>query len=87
MVLNLPFLRRRGGSRRIPILTYHSLNAQSRDYASNDHIALEEEREEELLRLSREQSGPSSRLGKVVEVSAVFVVFTIIMFTVMYFIG
>jgi hypothetical protein len=43
MVLNLPFLRRRGDSSRIPILTYHSLNAQAKEYACNDHIALEED--------------------------------------------
>jgi hypothetical protein len=42
MALKLPFLRRRA-RRPIPILTYHALNAQARDYASNDHIALEED--------------------------------------------
>jgi hypothetical protein len=43
MALKLPFLRRRGAARPIPVLTYHALNCQARDYQSNDHIALEED--------------------------------------------
>jgi len=60
MALKLPFLRRRGGSRRIPILTYHSLNAQSKDYGSNDHIALEED-----LRLIRRLGFRIARLADI----------------------
>src|SRR5207248_736341 len=37
------FLRRRPTSPRIPILAYHALNVADKDYASNDHIALEED--------------------------------------------
>jgi hypothetical protein len=43
MVLPFPFLHRRRGRRPIPILTYHALNCQARDYPSNDHVALEED--------------------------------------------
>jgi hypothetical protein len=56
MAFALPFLRRRG-PRPIPILTYHSLNAQARDYASNDHIALEED-----LKLARRLGFKVARL-------------------------
>lgn len=56
MAFALPFLGRRG-PRPIPILTYHSLNAQARDYASNDHIALEED-----LRLIRRLGFKVARL-------------------------
>jgi polysaccharide deacetylase len=42
MALELPFLRRRA-RKPIPILAYHALNAQAKDYASNDHVALEED--------------------------------------------
>jgi len=43
MILGLPFLRRRGAPRPIPVLVYHGLNAQSKDYGANDHIALEQD--------------------------------------------
>ncbi len=43
MALSLPFLRRRRARKPIPILTYHALNAQARDYASNDHVAFEQD--------------------------------------------
>jgi Polysaccharide deacetylase len=42
MALRLPFLRRKA-RKPIPILAYHALNCQAKDYASNDHIALEED--------------------------------------------
>jgi len=42
MVFGLPFLRRRA-PKKIPILTYHSLNLQGIEYPSNDHLALEED--------------------------------------------
>lgn len=65
MALKLPFLRRRGGSRRIPILTYHSLNAQAKDYASNDHIALEED-----LKLIRRLGFRIARLSDIAKLVA-----------------
>lgn len=43
MPLRMPFFRRARALRPIPILAYHALNAPDRDYASNDHIALEED--------------------------------------------
>lgn len=43
MPLYLPFLRRRSRRRRVPILTYHALNATNTHYAANDHVALEED--------------------------------------------
>jgi hypothetical protein len=49
MPFALPFLHRRSPTRRVPILTYHALNATDRHYAANDHVALEED-----LRLIRE---------------------------------
>jgi hypothetical protein len=41
--MTLPFLRRRRAANPIPVLTYHALNARDKDYASNDHVALEED--------------------------------------------
>jgi len=43
MRITLPFLRRRRAANPIPVLTYHALNARDKDYASNDHVALEED--------------------------------------------
>jgi hypothetical protein len=43
MRLGIPFLGRRNRRARIPILVYHSLHAPGTDYASNDHVALEED--------------------------------------------
>jgi hypothetical protein len=39
----LPFLRRRRATNPIPVLTYHALNVPDKDYASNDHVALEQD--------------------------------------------
>ena len=39
----IPFLRRRTPHKRIPILAYHALNAPGTEYATNDHVALEED--------------------------------------------
>jgi hypothetical protein len=38
----IPFLRR-VRRKRIPVLTYHALNAPGTDYGTNDHVALEED--------------------------------------------
>lgn len=59
MVLAFPFLRRRA-RKPIPILTYHALNCQAKDYASNDHIALEED-----LRLIRRLGFKVARLADI----------------------
>jgi hypothetical protein len=43
MSLRLPFLRRSRIAPPIPVLAYHALHAPDRDYAANDHVALEED--------------------------------------------
>ena len=45
MPSGLPFLRQRSRHRPIPILAYHALNFTDKDYASNDHVALEKDLE------------------------------------------
>ena len=45
MPSGLPFLRRRSRHRPIPILAYHALNLTDKDYASNDHVALQKDLE------------------------------------------
>jgi polysaccharide deacetylase len=60
MVFAFPFLRRRHARRPIPILAYHALNCQAKDYASNDHIALEED-----LRLIRRLGFKVARLADI----------------------
>jgi peptidoglycan/xylan/chitin deacetylase (PgdA/CDA1 family) len=44
-LVTMPSIFHRRANPRIPVLTYHSLNAPGRDYASNDHVALEEDLE------------------------------------------
>jgi len=58
----LPFTRRRSRHRPIPILAYHALNAPDKDYASNDHVALEED-----LKLVRKLGFKVARLAEIAE--------------------
>ena len=58
----LPFMRRRSRHRPIPILAYHALNAPDKDYASNDHVALEED-----LKLVRKLGFKVARLAEIAE--------------------
>jgi len=64
MPFTLPFLRRRLPHRLIPILAYHALNAPDKDYASNDHVALEED-----LRLIRRLGFKVARLAEIAEIT------------------
>ena len=58
----LPLMRRRSRHRPIPVLAYHALNAPDKDYASNDHVALEED-----LKLVRKLGFKVARLAEIAD--------------------
>jgi hypothetical protein len=64
MPFALPFLHRRSSPRPIPILAYHALHVPGKDYASNDHVALDKD-----LKLIRRLGFKVAPLSKIAELT------------------